>query len=115
MNKLETLERAIQRLRDYELVNSEVMDAEDLGELQVTIKELVKMKLEEDVKAYRKQVIDFKNYLNDMPEYNSDKWDEWCATPYVITHGEKSVMIENGATMYESIVQLLDDHLEEID
>lgn len=112
----EVLESAIYRLKGLAEINREVMDADDYGELQTTIKELVKMKLQASATEYRHQIESFVDYLKDgCCTADGDEHHDWCQTPYIISHGEKQVMVENGSEVYEGFLKLLSDHLEDID
>lgn len=112
----EVLQAAIDRLVSQAEVNREYMDADDYGDLQVTIKELIKMKNEALATEYRSQIQSFVDYLRDgCCDADGDEWDEWCQTPYTISHGDKQVTIDNGSEVYEGILKLLQDHMEDID
>lgn len=112
----EVLQAAIDRLKCLADCNRDVMDADDYGDLQVTIKELIVMKNEASATEYRGQIQGFVDYLRDgVVEADGDEWHKWCQTPYVIQHGDKQVTIDNGSEVYEGFLKLLSDHLEEID
>lgn len=111
----EILQSAIDRLKGLAEVNGEYMDADDYGELLVTVKELTNMKLQASATEYRNQIESFVKYLNDgCASADGDEWDKWSQTPYIISHGDKQVTLDNMAEVYEGILKLLSDHLEEI-
>ena len=115
MKQSVVLENAINRLMGLAEVNREFMDADDYGELQTTIKELVKMRHEKAHSEYRSQIKSFVDYLRDgVTAADGDEWTDWCQTPYIITHGDKKVTVDNGPETYEGIISLLEDHLEDI-
>lgn len=110
------LDAAINRLRGLAEVNHEVMDADDYSELQATISDLVKMKHEALAMEYRHQIESFVVYLqNSVTVTDGDEWNEWCQTPYIISHGDRKVTIDNGSEVYEGLIELLTTHLNEID
>lgn len=116
MNQIVILERALDRLRMMEEMNRGHMDADDRGDLIITISEMSKLLDEYKCIEYRGQIENFKKQLTDgCVEADGDEWNKWCQTPYTIIHGESKVTIENGSEVYEGILQLLDNHLKEID
>lgn len=115
MKQSVVLENAIKRLMELAERDCEVMDADDYGDLQTTIKELVEIKNEKCDSEYRDQVQSFVDCLRDEALLEDEsKWESWCRTPYIITQGDKKVTIYNMPETYEGILGLLEDHLEDI-
>lgn len=109
MDELKQLLKAIERLQAMYDCNHEVMDADDCGDLLNTIEGLKKMYH----KNYKKQITQFIEYLH----YNTDdedEWRQWTEQPYIITHGSKSVVIDNYADFYDGLLNLLKDHLSDL-
>lgn len=73
-------------------------------------------KLERTLRSelYVRNIKDFYDYLiNAMPESDDEAaWDEFYATPFRISFGEKSVLIENEATIYEGIRTTIEELIE---
>lgn len=111
----EVLEAAINRLMGLAECNREVMDADDYGDLQVTIKELVHMKHEQEHIEYKEQLKSFVNYLESGSNSGNDdeKWNAWVDTDYVITHGDQTVTVYNGADFYDGLYHLLKETLDD--
>ena len=109
LNELRLLLKAVDRLQGVALCNSEVMDDEDLSDLKAVIGGLQSMYH----KSYKEQLTDFIGYLNTTPE-GDDEWKEWTEQPYVITHGMKTVVVDNYADVYQSICELLEEHLKDL-
>lgn len=109
MSNLKELLKAIDRLQDMYDCNHEVMDADDQGDLLSTIEGLKTMYHN----TYKKQVIQFIEYLHSTPD-GDNEWKQWSEQPYTITHGNKSVVIDNYADVYDGLLTLLEDHLKDL-
>jgi uncharacterized protein YaaR (DUF327 family) len=113
----EVLQAALDRLEGYAEVNREYMDADDYGDLQATIKELHHMKNEAMVIEYKSQVKQFIDYLEGSlfdTQDDEDAWQKWTSMPYTITHGDKSVVIDNFAEVYDRLLHLLKEHYNDL-
>lgn len=112
MKELKELSKAIDRLYGLYAVNHEVMEEDDVKDLLGTIDSLRAMHLAK----YKKQVKEFVDYLrNDFPDAGDNAaWSKFVETPYVITHGDKTVIVENYADVYDGLFTLLKDHLEDL-
>lgn len=90
----------INRFRD----ECDWMSEEGVKKLEITLKS----------ELYAHNIKDFYNYLiNAMPESDDeDAWDEFYTTPFRISFGEKSVRIENEATIYEGIRTTIEELIE---
>lgn len=112
MKKLKELSKAIDRLHDLYVINQDVMEADDAKDLLSTIESLQAMYLAE----YKKQIEEFVDYMRmDFPEEDYDKhFTKWTETPYIITHGDKTVIVDNYADVYDALYTLLKDHLKDI-
>ena len=111
----EVLEVVINRLMGLAECNREVMDADDYGDLQVTIKELVHMKHEQEYTEYKDQLKSFVDYLGSGGNSgdNDDKWNAWVDTDYVITHGDQTVTVCNEADFCDGLYHLLKETLDD--
>lgn len=110
MNDLKTIESAIQRLETMLDINKDYMDADDQGNLQVTIDDLKHMARKIKYNNYIDQVKQFVDYMQTTLT-DEDEQEEWLNTPYVITQGNHSVTIDNDADFYEGLLSLLKEHL----
>lgn len=109
MNEMKELLKAIERLQTLYDINHEVMDADDCGDLLSNIQGLKEMYH----KVYKKQLIQFIEYLEgSLFETQDDEtaWQKWTEQPYTITHGSKSVVIDNYADFYDGLLNLLKEH-----
>lgn len=115
MNNLKTIESALQRLEELYDINHEVMDAEDLGDLLTTIDELKFMQYEQERIEYKDQLKSFVDYLESGGNSGDDyeKWSAWVDTDYVITHGDQTVTVHNGADFYDGLYHLLKETLDD--
>lgn len=112
MNNLETIRSAMQRLEGLKEVNYEVMDVDDLGDLQTTIDNLYRMLLEYRQKDYVEQLLKFKTYLDESAANNNEEeFTAWTEIPFVITHGDRTVTIDNGAEVHNHLVDMIQDEL----
>ena len=114
MNNLKTIESALQRLEALYDINHEVMDADDLGDLLTTIDELKVMQYEYNRELYVDQLIQFKSYL-DLSSALPDERElqKWVEQPYTIIHGDHKVTIDNGADVYNYMVQMLQNEIDD--
>ena len=113
MNDLKTLERAIKRLKDKMEIDHEYMDADDLGDLTVTICGLESMKQRIEHNNYVDQLEQFVDYLENALS-DDDERNEWMSTPYVITQGKQSVTLCNCADVYDGLLTVLREHIKDI-
>jgi len=120
MKNLKTIESAIQRLEAMYECNHEVMDVDDRGDLMVTITDLKFMRhqlLQED---YKSRVIAFRDYVvSTMPGQVEDdnsrqQWEDFSSMRWSIRFGDQEVTINNGAETYQPILDMLNDHIDEI-
>lgn len=113
MDKIEILESSIQRLVGLLEINREVMDADDIGDLQSTIEGLSRMVLEYNHDKYVEQLVQFKDYLdNSVANDNEKEFTEWTEKQYTITHDGHSVVIDNGAEVYNHLTDMLQDEID---
>lgn len=113
MNKIEILESSIQRLVGLLEVNREVMDADDIGDLQSTIDGLSRMIFEYNRDKYVEQLVQFKNYLDSSAVNDNEKeFTEWTSKQYTITHDGHSVVIDNGAEVYNCLTEMLQTEID---
>lgn len=113
MNEQRTLLKAIERLQAMYDCNHEVMDLDDCEDLLNTISSLKDLYHSN----YKKQVSQFIKYLEE-PINNirlkDDFWKKWTEQPYTITHGSMTVVIGNYADFYDGLLNLLKDHLNDL-
>lgn len=117
MNNLKTIESAIRRLEAMYECNHEVMDADDQGDLLVTIKDLEYMRRDILHDEYKKKVSDFLNYVvSTMPDdsASNEEYDRFYAMDFTIKFGDQELLLQNGADTYQPIVDMLKDHLEDL-
>ena len=113
MNKIEILESSIQRLEGLLEINREVMDADDIGDLQSTIDGLSRMLLEYNRDKYVEQLLQFKDYLDTSVTTDNEKeFTEWTEKQYTITHDGHSVVIDNGAEVYNCLTEMLQTEID---
>lgn len=113
MDKVEILESSIQRLVGLLEINREVMDADDIGDLQSTIDGLSRMVLEYRRDKYVEQLIQFKEYLDNSTTIdNEEEFTKWTEKQYTITHDGHSVVIDNGAEVYNHLTDMLQDEID---
>lgn len=114
MNEIKLLTAAVDFLKDTYTVDHEYMETPDSKLLQDTINGLEKL----IAVSYVESIRTFKNYLNDSMDYvnnngaGSKEWIDWVSTPFEIKHGNMSVLIDNNADVFDSIVSLLDIELD---
>lgn len=111
----EVLGAAINRLMGLAEVNREYMDADDYGDLQATIRELVLMKHEHEYTEYKDQLKSFVDYLGSGGNSGDDdeKWNAWVDADYVITHRDQTVTVYNGADFCDGLYNLLKETLDD--
>lgn len=109
MNEMKELLKAIERLQTLYDINNEVMDADDQGDLLSNIEGLKEIYHN----TYKRQISQFIEYLHNTPEGDTE-WRQWTEQPYTITHGSKSVVIDNYADVYDGLLTLLKDHLSDL-
>lgn len=120
MDKLKTIESSIRRLEAIYVCNHEVMDADDQGDLLVTIKELKSMKRELLHNEYKEKVIAFRDYVlstSPMVDCNNDTvelWDKFYELKWTVRFGDKEATLDNVAEVYQPIVDMLNDHIDEL-
>lgn len=113
MDKIKILESSIQRLVGLLEVDREVMDADDIGDLQSTIDGLSRMLLEYNRDKYVEQLLQFKDYLDVSVTTDNEKdFTEWTEKQYTITHDGHSVVIDNGAEVYNHLTDMLQDEID---
>lgn len=120
MNKLKTIESAIQRLKAMYDCNYEVMDADDSGNLLTTIHELEQMKRDLLHDDYIKKVTDFRDHVvSTMPESTEDEdehslqaWEDFYGLKWTISFAGKEVTLDNEAGTWQPIVDMLNDYLD---
>lgn len=113
MDKIEIIESSIQRLEGLLEINREVMDADDIGDLQSTIDGLSRMLLEYNRDKYVEQLVQFKDYLDKCATNDNEKeFTEWTEKQYTITHDGHSVVIDNGAEVYNCLTEMLQTEID---
>lgn len=120
MNDLKTIESAIRRLESMYDCNREVMDADDQGDLLVTIKDLEFMRRKLLHDEHKKNVTAFRDYvLSTMPseDFTGDEmkaWEDFYELKWSIRFGDQEVTLENAANTWQPIVDMLNDYIEEM-
>ena len=120
MNNLKTIESAIQRLKAMYDCNYESMDADDSGDLLVTIHELEQMKRNLLIDDYIKKVTDFRDHVvSTMPESTEEEdehslkaWEDFYGLKWTISFAGKEVTLDNEAGTWQPIVDMLTDYLD---
>lgn len=114
MDKLKTIESSIRRLEAMYECNHEVMDADDIGDLQTTIDDLKRMRLEYNREKYVEQLWQFKEYIdNSAASDNEREFKAWTEKPFIISHGDHTVTVENGAEVYNHLTDMLQDEIDD--
>ena len=120
MNNLKTIESAIQRLKAMYDCNYESMDADDSGDLLVTIHELEQMKRNLLIDDYIKKVTDFRDHVvSTMPESTEKEdecslkaWEDFYGLKWTISFAGKEVTLNNEAGTWQPIVDMLTNYLD---
>ena len=120
MNNLKTIESAIQRLKAMYDCNYESMDADDSGDLLVTIHELEQMKRNLLIDDYIKKVADFRDHVvSTMPEstekedeHSLKAWEDFYVLKWTISFAGKEVTLNNEAGTWQPIVDMLTNYLD---
>ena len=120
MNNLKTIESAIQRLKAMYDCNYECMDADDSGDLLVTIHELEQIKRNLLHDDYIKKVTDFRDHVvSTMPEstekedeHSLKAWEDSYGLKWTISFAGKEVTLDSEAGTWQPIVDMLTDYLD---
>lgn len=116
MKNLKTIESAIRRLEAMYDCNHEVMDADDCGDLLVTIKELELMRRQLLHDDYKEKVTAFRDYVfSTFPKGDDDKeYDDFYKLEWTIKFGDREVTLDNAAETYQPILEMLNGHIDEM-
>jgi hypothetical protein len=103
MDSLRTIDESIKRLEAMYECNHEVMDADDVGALLTTIDELNDLACIYSQKRYVKQLKQFVNYIEDCEQ----DLTTFVETPFIISHGDTKVIIDNHSDVRDSLIDML--------
>lgn len=104
---VDKLERIIYNLKE----EIGFLSVEDVEHLEQTLKNLAYVKA---IKAFHKHLLDsMPNLPNDTPEDTYDlAWQKFYETPFTISFGDKTVTIQNEATIWQGIVDALEEMID---
>ena len=117
IDELKTLEEALDIVRSNLLINREVMTDGEVKSTVDTIRNLNAMISSRKHDEYLKQLNDFKRHMDaTLEEYHTDDEsnnDAFYRMDFEVTFNCKTVVLENGADVFNDIYRCIEDEITE--